>query len=252
MPTVKSYQPGSFCWIELSTNDGAAARAFYTELFGWTAHDMPIGENDVYTFFRKSGQDVAAMYAGPHGSGAPPNWLSFIAVESVDEAVIRAKELGGNVLAPAMDVFDSGRMSVLTDNQGAAFAVWQAKEHIGVGVRDEANTLCWNELQARDVEAAKRFYPPLFGWRMKESEEYTEWHLGENAVGGAMPSNAPPEVPSFWIPYFAVDDCDASTAKAQALGGKVHVACMDIEHVGRFSVLVDPTGAAFSIITLKM
>jgi predicted enzyme related to lactoylglutathione lyase len=252
MPTVKSHQPGSFCWIELSTNDGAAARAFYTELFGWTAHDMPIGQNEVYTFFRKSDLDVAAMYAGANGGGAPPHWLSYIAVESVDEAVVRAKELGGNVLAPPMDVFDSGRMSVLTDNQGAAFAVWQAKQHIGVGVRDEANTLCWNELQARDVEAAKRFYPPLFGWRMKESEEYTEWHLGENAVGGAMPSNAPPEVPSFWIPYFAVDDCDASTAKAQSLGGKVHVPCRDIEHVGRFSVLVDPTGAAFSIIKLRM
>ena len=67
-----------------------------------------------------------------------------------------------------------------------------------------------------------------------------------------MPSNAPPEVPSFWIPYFAVDDCDATARKAQSLGGSVHVPCMDIEHVGRFSVLVDPTGAAFSVIKLTL
>lgn len=251
MPTVTSHQPGSFCWVELSTNDAAAARAFYLELFGWTARDVPMQDGYVYTTFQKDGRDAAAMYQAMPDA-PPPNWMSYVAVENVDEAVVRAKELGGNVLAEPMDVFDFGRMAVLTDNQGAAFSVWQAKGHIGVGVRDEANALCWNELQARDMDAAKQFYPPLFGWRMKESEEYTEWHLGENAVGGAMPSNAPPEVPSFWIPYFAVDDCDATARKAQSLGGSVHVPCMDIEHVGRFSVLVDPTGAAFSVIKLTL
>ncbi|HEU4889588.1 MAG TPA: VOC family protein [Thermoanaerobaculia bacterium] len=252
MPTVTSHQPGSFCWVELSTNDGAAARKFYSELFGWTTRDVPISDGEVYTIFQNGGRDAAAMYAGNQGSGAPPNWMSYVAVENTDEAVIRAKELGGSVLAEPMDVLDSGRMAVLMDNQGGVFSVWQANQHIGVGVRDELNALCWNELQARDLDAAKRFYPPLFGWRMKESEEYTEWHLGENAVGGAMTSNAPPEVPSFWIPYFAVDDCDSTAQKAQALGGSVHVPCTDIERVGRFSVLVDPTGAAFSVIKTMM
>lgn len=252
MPTVTSHQPGSFCWVELSTNDGAAARAFYTQLFGWTTRDVPISDGEVYTIFLNGGRDAAAMYAGSQNTGAPPNWMSYVAVDNVDEAVIRAKELGGNVLAEPMDVFDSGRMAVLTDSQGAVFSVWKANKHIGVSVRDEVHALCWNELQARDLDAAKVFYPPLFGWRMKESDEYTEWHLGENAVGGAMTSNAPAEVPSFWIPYFAVDDCDAAVQKAQALGGSVHVPCTDIEHVGRFSVLVDPTGAAFSIIKTMM
>jgi predicted enzyme related to lactoylglutathione lyase len=251
MPTVTSHPPGSFCWIELSTNNAAAARAFYTGLFGWTTRDVPMQDDYVYTIFQNNGRDAGAMYVGMPDS-PPPNWMSYVAVESVDEALVRAKELGGNVIVDAMDVFDLGRMAVLMDNQGAAFSVWQAKQHIGVSVRDEANALCWNELQARDVDAGKRFYPPLFGWRMKESDEYTEWHLGENAVGGMLPSSAPTEVPAFWLPYFAVDDCDATAQKAQSLGGSVHVPCMDIEHVGRFSVLVDPTGAAFAVIKLTM
>jgi uncharacterized protein len=251
MPTATSHQPGSFCWVELSTNDAAAAREFYLQLFGWTARDVPMQDGYVYTIFQKDGRDAAAMYQAMPDS-PPPNWMSYVAVENADEAAVRAKELGGNVLAGPMDVYDLGRMAVLTDSQGAAFSVWQAKKHIGVQVRDEANALCWNELQARDVDAVKQFYPPLFGWRMKESDEYTEWHLGENAVGGALTSKAPPEVPSFWLPYFAVDDCDATVQKAQSLGGSVHVPCMDIEHVGRFSVLVDPTGAAFSVIKLTM
>jgi predicted enzyme related to lactoylglutathione lyase len=250
MPTViTSHRPGSFCWIELATNDVAAARAFYTELFGWTVNEMPMGEGDVYTMFRYAGGDVAAMHG--HTGGAPPNWLSYVAVENVDQSTEKAKELGATVVAGPMDVFDAGRMAVLLDTQGAAIAIWQANRNPGVGVRDEANTLCWNELQARDVDAAKRFYPALFGWRMKESDEYTEWHRGENAVGGLMASASPAHVPSFWLPYFAVADCDAITQKAITLGATAYVASKVIEHVGCFSVFADPQGASFAVITLR-
>lgn len=251
MPSVRSHPPGSFCWIELATNNGAAARAFYTELFGWTLREVPISEGAVYTIFLNDGRDVAAMFVTGNAK-VPPNWTSYIAVADVDDSVAKARELGGSVLAGPMDVGDFGRMAMLTDNQGAAFAIWQANQHRGVGMRDESHALCWNELQAHDVDAAKRFYPPLFGWRMKDSEEYTEWYLGENAVGGMLPSSAPPDVPPFWIPYFAVDDCDAATAKAASLGGSVVVACLDIEHVGRFSVIADPSGAVFAIIKLTL
>lgn len=250
MPTISAHRPGSFCWIELATNDTAAAGAFYAEMFGWELHATPMGGDDVYTIFRKDGRDAAAMHG--HTAGAPPSWLSYVAVEDVDHASAKAKELGASILAGPMDVFDAGRMAVLADNQGAAFAIWQAMRNPGVGVRDEPNTLCWNELQARDVDAAKYFYPPLFGWRMKESYEYTEWHLGENAVGGLMLSSAPADVPPYWMPYFAVEDCNSATRKAVSLGGSAIVACIDIEHVGRFSVLADPQGAVFAVITLTL
>jgi predicted enzyme related to lactoylglutathione lyase len=250
MPAVTVHPPGAFCWIELATADVVAARAFYTELFGWTTHEVPMGNGDVYTIFRLGGRDVAAMHG--HTGGAPPNWLSYIAVENVDRAVAETTCLGAKVLSGPMDVFDSGRMAVLADNQGAAFAVWQANQHIGVGVRDEYDALCWSELHARERQAAREFYPRSFGWRMKESDDYTEWYLGENAVGGMLLSNAPPEAPPFWLPYFAVEHCDEATAKVVALGGTVHVDCMDIEHVGRFSVLLDPQGAAFAVIRLAM
>jgi len=250
MPRVTVHRPASFCWIELATIDPAAARAFYPALFGWTAHDLPIGPDDPYTIFRNEGRDAGAMHG--HTTGAPANWLSYIAVDSVDQTVVQANGLGAAVLAGPMDVFDSGRMAVLADNQGATFAIWQARQHVGVAVRDEPNALCWNELQARDLEAARQFYPALFGWRIKESDDYTEWHLGENAVGGMMPFDAPGDAPSHWIPYFAVNDCAAATSKTISLGGSAQVSCVDIEHVGRFSVLRDPQGAVFAVITLAM
>ncbi|HYI12478.1 MAG TPA: VOC family protein [Thermoanaerobaculia bacterium] len=253
MPHVTSHPPGSFCWVELGTTDVNAARTFYTQLFGWTVNEIPMGEFGVYTIFQKDGRDCAAGYElMSNQPGVPPNWLSYVAVADTDAAVGKAKGLGAAVVSEPMDVFDSGRMAVLADPQGAVFAVWQAKEHIGVQIRDEPDTLCWNELQVRDLEAAKKFYPALFPWRMKESPEYTEWHLGENAVGGMIVSQWPPEVPSVWLPYFAVTDCEGTVAKSGSLGGSTIVPPMEIANVGRMAVLSDPQGAVFAVIRLAL
>jgi predicted enzyme related to lactoylglutathione lyase len=253
MPNIDSHAPGSFCWIELATTDSATALDFYKTLFHWTIVENDMGEMGKYYIFQKNGRDAAAMYQmSPDQAGIPPNWMSYVAVADADASVERARSLGANIVAGPFDVNEHGRMAVIADPQGAMFSMWQAKKNPGVGVRDEANTLCWNELSARDVDAGKKFYPALFGWRMKESPEYTEWHLGEHAVGGMMLSHAPANVPSHWLPYFAVDDCDAAVATAQSRKGIVIVPAMDIPHVGRFAVLSDPEGATFAVIRLMM
>lgn len=244
---------GTFCWIELATSDANSARNFYTQLFGWTVNEFPIGDMGMYYIFQKDGKDAGAMYQIMAEQGPmPPNWLSYVAVASADDATGKARSLGGSVVNGPFDVYDMGRMTVLTDPQGATFAVWESKSHNGVGVRDESNTLCWNELSARDLDAAKKFYPALFGWTLKESPEYTELHIGANAIGGMMQSQAPAEVPSHWLAYFAVDDCDAAAARAESLGGRLLMPPMDIPKVGRFTVVFDPQGAAFAIIKLQL
>ena len=59
----------------------------------------------------------------------------------------------------------------------------------------------------------------------------------------------PPQVPSYWMPYFQVADCDASTAKAKELGAKPMVGPQDIPGTGRFAILTDPQGAMFAVYT---
>jgi predicted enzyme related to lactoylglutathione lyase len=247
------HHPGTFCWIELATSDAPAARDFYTRLFDWTVNEVPMGEHGTYYILQKTGRDAAALYqAGLEQQGIPPNWTSYVAVADAEATAKAAAELGANILVGPFDVYDLGRMAVLIDPQGAAFAIWQAKSHAGVSVRNEVNTLCWNELHVRDMDVAKTFYSTLFSWRLKESPGYVEFHLGEDAIGGMLPSPAPPEVPSYWLPYFAVEDCDAAAAKAASLGGQSLVPPTDIPNVGRFSVVRDPQGAAFAIIKLTM
>ncbi|MGH8984754.1 MAG: hypothetical protein ACRDY6_12895 [Acidimicrobiia bacterium] len=83
-----------------------------------------------------------------------------------------------------------------------------------------------NELDTRDTEKSKAFSTQLFGWDtdtmpMGDGQEYTIWTLDGHGVGGMlpMPDMVPDEVPN-------------------------------MEGVGRFAVVADPHGAAFSVIKL--
>jgi predicted enzyme related to lactoylglutathione lyase len=124
------HEPGTFCWVELATSDGAAAKTFYS-LFGWTADDTP-GGGGVYTTLRKNGKAAAALYEpGPEQKGIPPHWSSYVYVENADDAAAQAKELGGTVMMGPFDVMEHGRMAVVADPTGAVFSLWQARSHIG-------------------------------------------------------------------------------------------------------------------------
>ncbi|MEU6354843.1 VOC family protein [Streptomyces sp. NPDC047072] len=110
---------------------------------------------------------------------------------------------------------------------------------------------CWTELGTNDLEAAKRFYTELFGWRpqtdpRQEAGGYTVAHLGDAAVAALSPLYQEGQ-PVAWNVSFAVTDADAAVAKVTAEGGAVLVSPMDIFDVGRFAVVVDPAGAAFQL-----
>ena len=242
------HDPGTFCYIELATPDLNAAKAFYAALFGWTMKETPLQDGQIYVQPQKKGRDVGGMY---ETKDAPSNWMTYIAVTDVDESSAKAESLGGHLMMPPFNVMDLGRMAMIVDPQGATFAMWQAKQNPGVGIRDEAGALCWNELAARDVDAARNFYTALFGWKAKVSPEYTEWEIAGRSIGGMMKAPSP-GIPTHWLTYFMVDDCDASTAKAKSLGARTYVEPMDIPKVGRFSVVADPQGASFALFKASM
>jgi len=255
MPPIEKHKPGSFCWIELATTDQNAAKKFYGSLFGWTVNDSPMGPGEVYSIFKLQGGDVAAAYTlrkEQVAQGVPAHWMLYVAVESADETANRAAQLGGKVVCPAFDVFDVGRMAVLQDPTGATFSVWQTKKHAGIGIAGENATLCWADLTTPDPARAGKFYSDLFGWKMMKDEhdEHGYVHIvnGEDFIGGIPPTNPRTvHLPPHWLAYFAVGDCDASAVKAKQLGARFYMEPMTMENVGRFGVLADPQGAAFSI-----
>jgi len=60
------------------------------------------------------------------------------------------------------------------------------------------------------------------------------------------------DFPPCWLPYFMVDDVDASAKKVTSLGGKVHMGPQDIPNVGRFATVSDPQGAMFYVFKPNM
>ena len=257
MAEVTRPEPGQFCWPELATSDLPAAKAFYTAVFGWTAEDKTVGPGFVYTMLKLRGLDVGAIHEQRKEeaqAGIPPHWSVYVAVASADEAAARARRLGGKVLAEPFDVMDAGRMAVVQDPSGASVCLWQSRRHRGAGVVDEPGAMCWCELATTDAPKAGRFHSELFGWRLKPSGGgYTEFVRGETSIGGMM--EITPEwgnVPSHWLTYFAVAECDGTSTKAQKLGATARIPPRDVPNVGRFAVLVDPQGAHFAIIRLDV
>jgi predicted enzyme related to lactoylglutathione lyase len=258
MPTVEKHAPGFFCWVELSTTDAPAAKAFYSGLFGWQPKDMPMGPDAFYTMLLLDGKEVGALYSQDQqqrDQHIPPHWMNYVAVASADDTAARAKSLGGKVLAEPFDVFDARRMAVIQDPTGGTLSIWQAKKSMGARIVGELHTMAWNELSSTDKRKAQEFYVKLFGWDMKNEDpgpmQYTEIHHQGKAIGGMLQLDpAWGNIPSNWMVYFPVANCDSSVAKTQSLGGSVMMPAKDIEKVGRFSILRDPQGAVFAIIQL--
>lgn len=256
MTKITKTSSGQFCWTELATQDWQGAKQFYTELFGWGADDQPIGEDMYYTMLQLDGLDVGAMYQMDDErlkNKMPSHWLNYVAVESVDATVEKAKELGAELVAGPHDVGDAGRMAIFHEPDGALFAIWQAGVHCGVKVRDEAGSMCWQELASKNAQKSRDFYGELFGWQFEiedmDGMAYTLFSKDGKQVAGMLEMTAEwGDMPAHWMTYFEVTNCDNMLERVEELGGKVCVPATDIKNVGRFSVITDPQGGFFSII----
>ena len=117
-------------------------------------------------------------------------------------------------------------------------------------------TFHWNELMARDIAAAKKFYADTIGWTydgmpMPGGQTYWVAKMGDQPVAGLFDISGPDykAVPDGWMPYLAVDDVDARTEKAVAAGARVMKPAFDVPGVGRIVILMEPGGAGIGWIT---
>jgi uncharacterized protein len=107
------------------------------------------------------------------------------------------------------------------------------------------------ELATTDVAKAKNFYGKLFSWTLEDlpmggAEAYTMIKVGEGTGGGIM-KHPVPGAPSAWLAYVLVDDVVAATQKAKSLGATIMKDVQPVMDSGRFSIILDPTGAALGL-----
>jgi predicted enzyme related to lactoylglutathione lyase len=107
------------------------------------------------------------------------------------------------------------------------------------------------ELATTDVKKEKSFYGSLFDWKFEDTEmgegggTYTIIKVGEGTGGGMMKHPMPGE-PSAWLPYVHVDNVAATTAKAKSLGAKIIRDVSEVPGMGKFAIVIDPTGATIA------
>ncbi|NUO98114.1 MAG: VOC family protein [Nonomuraea sp.] len=255
MSQRNGYDPGVPCWVDLSSTDVAASARFYGDLFGWRADMIDDPEAGGYGMFLHEGKKVAGL-GSSQGGGPVSVWNTFVATGDAAAVADRVKNSGGTVVMEPMAVFDEGTMTVFQAPDGSYASAWQAAGHHGAELVDEPGAFCWNELYTRDAQAAERFYSAVFGWTPRTSDmggmPYTEWLNDGASVAGmmTMPQEAPREVPSYWLTYFAVADLDAALRTASESGANVLVGVTE-SPPGRFAQLVDPQGATFGVIQLN-
>ena len=118
--------PGALSWNELHTPDIEAATAFYGELFGWKTEQFP-GAEMPYLIIKNADGHTNGSITSMLPPGTPPHWLVYFGADSADAASDKVTQLGGKRLMEPMDIGPNGRIAVVQDPQGAAFAIYSGQ-----------------------------------------------------------------------------------------------------------------------------
>jgi uncharacterized protein len=242
---------GKFIWQELLTGDTAAAAAFYPKVLPWRTQPS---STPGYSIWMAGQTQVGGFMSMAHeSSGAPPHWLVYVGTPNVDVTCAQGQALGARVVKEPSDIPNVGRFAVLTDPQGAAFAVFTPGSGAPPpGAPPAQGGFSWQELSTTDVAAALRFYSELFGWRKGPGHDmgpmgiYQIFEHAGQPVGGIF-KGRDSQVPSSWLSYVHVADVARAAAAAKAAGGRVLNGPMEVPGGSWIAQLLDPQGGAFAV-----
>ena len=128
--------------FEIPADQPERAAKFYRELFGWeiSKWEGSADQRDGFEYWmvRTVPTDEKGMPSRPGVNGglmrrmypgqAPVN---YILVESVDDYVRRAEELGAKLMMGKTPVPGMGWFAQLTDPEGNVLAIWETDSHAG-------------------------------------------------------------------------------------------------------------------------
>lgn len=255
MTRVTSNPPeGTPSWIDIGVPDLDRAKAFYGTLLGWEFADAG-AEAGHYNQCTLDGEPVAGMMPNPEDQPDEYWWGLYFAADDCDAAAGRATDAGAEVVAPAMDVMDLGRMAVLRDPQGAQFGLWEGRAHPGSRIVNEPGSFVWNELVTPEAGPACDFYQAVFGYELEPMPgdmDYTvlrrpdgRYIGGVQGGSGITLGNGGSQVPS-WTTTFAVGDADTAVRTVREGGGTADSEPVDSPY-GRYAAVRDPFGVPFNV-----
>ncbi|HEX6049648.1 MAG TPA: VOC family protein [Gemmatimonadaceae bacterium] len=207
----------------------------------WVANGVPIGG-----CMRLTEEMLARQ--------VPPHWLAYIGTEDVHATVAKARSLGAQVYVEPFDVPTVGRMAVLADPFGAAFAAYKPDKANREETVPKVGEFSWHELMTTDYKAAFEFYQTLFGWELASDEDmgelgiYRVYARNGRQLGGMFNKGPGMEqIPPNFSLYVLVDDIEAAVERVKTNGGQIANGPMEVPGGDWVANCFDPQGAAFSL-----
>ncbi|HEX3846041.1 MAG TPA: VOC family protein [Steroidobacteraceae bacterium] len=245
---------GKVIWADLITPDLAVAERFYGGLFGWTFQPIHGGSGD-YAVAMAGGRPVGGLFqkALPSGERRQSAWLTFISVRDLDAAKRVALAHGAKILLDARNVPARGRQAVLSDPEGAVFAMLASSSGDPPDYLADPGEWIWSSLLCGDPGTEAAFYQTVFGYEVFDlaSDDQREHIILSSddlarASANSRPSDSAATHPH-WLNFVRVADAADAAGKAVALGGRVLVEPHVGRHGGRVAVVADPLGAAVGV-----
>jgi predicted enzyme related to lactoylglutathione lyase len=241
-------------WADLVTPDLASAESFYGGLFGWTFRRVHAGKSE-YAVVQAGNRPIGGVLqrAVPPGEHRQPAWLTFIAVPDVDAARRVAVSHGAKSLSEPKTFAGRGRQAVLTDPEGAVFALLASAGGDPPDDLAEPGEWIWSALLAKDSAHSAAFYQRVFGYDVFDADsDDGSLHLVlssdeyARASVNTLPAGSARRHPH-WLNFIRVSDAADTANKAVSLGGRILVETHDDGPGGLWAVIADPAGAPIGL-----
>jgi predicted enzyme related to lactoylglutathione lyase len=249
-PPSAEHHAGKMIWADLVTPDLATAEKFYGGLFGWTFQPIHAGDTN-YAVAMLDGRPIGGLVqkAIPVGQHQQSAWLTFLAANDVDGVKKLAVSHGAKVLSDIKSYPLRGRQCVLSDPEGAVFALLASSSGDTPDYLPATGDWIWSSLHAKDAGAEAAFYQNLLGYDVFDlpsddglehlilsTDDYARASANDLERGSARRH-------SHWLNFVRVENAAQSAAKAVAMGGRVLVEPRADRHGGMLAVVADPAGA---------
>jgi uncharacterized protein len=247
------HHPGKIIWADLATPDLVTAERFYGSLFGWQFKTIHAGGAD-YSVAMLDGRAVGGLFqrAAPAGEKRQSAWLTFIAVRDVEAANRAAVAHGAKDLAPPKTYAGRGTQAVLTDPQGAVFAVLASASGDAPDYLAQPGEWIWSSLLTGDPARSADFYKNVFGYEVYEAPRDDDAEhvvlASDDYARAGIHTLAPGHRHPHWLNFIRVTDAAQSAARAVELGGRILVEPHLDRHGGQVAVIADPLGAPVGLL----
>ncbi|GEK80534.1 VOC family protein [Agrococcus baldri] len=114
---------GDITHIEIPVSDFARSTEFYSTLFGWQIAEME-GFEGYPMFQAPNGVSGGALTAREEGFTQP---RSMVEVDSIDDAIAKATELGGSVAVQKTEITPTSWWALLTDADGNHIGLFEGE-----------------------------------------------------------------------------------------------------------------------------